>query len=85
MHGNCSNENDLPSHGAILRAIIAASIGILPEPQHGSRKESFRCHHDICMSAAAMFSFIGASPACVLYHLLCIHFQVVFRYILSLF
>lgn len=65
-----------------MRAIIAASIGIVPAPQQGSRNGVFQCRHDIYMSAAAIFSLIGASHATVLYHLLCSHDPVVFTYTL---
>ena len=71
------------SQGAMLRAIMAASIGMVPAPQQGSRRGVFQCRHDIYISAAAIFSLMGASPVCVLYPLLWSHLPVVFIYTLS--
>ena len=48
--------------GAILRAIIAASIQKVPEPQVGSISGLSGYQFDNCKIAAAMFSLIGAPP-----------------------
>lgn len=49
--------------GAIFRAIIAASIASVPEPQNGSRRGVLYFQETKAISAAARFSFIGASHA----------------------
>lgn len=62
------NRNLLESHGAILRAMRAASIAIVPEPQNGSQNASLYRQALIATSHAASVSLIGASPCSVRYH-----------------
>ncbi len=50
------------SPGAIFLAIIAASMGIVPEPQQGSKRGFLYFQFAKATSAAARFSFIGAFP-----------------------
>ena len=56
--------------GAILAAIIAASIGNVPLPQNGSTRILSPLHGVSIISAAASVSDIGAFPAAGLYPLL---------------
>jgi hypothetical protein len=51
-------------------AIIAASIRIVPVPQHRSTNGSRNFHHDNNTSPAAIFSLSGATPTCFLQPLL---------------
>lgn len=83
--GNTSMAKSLLSPGAILQAFIAASMGIVHDPQQGSRSDCFQCRRLMIIRAAARFSLIGAWPVDFLYHLLCKLIPLVLIYIVTLF
>ena len=64
---NSSNAKFLWSHGAIFFAIIAASIGSVHDQHITSANVSRNVRHAVRISAAARFSFNGASPKCLRY------------------
>jgi H+/gluconate symporter-like permease len=82
-HSHFSKLNFRLLHGAILRAIIAASIAIVPEPQNISYNGSLYFQPESTTSAAARFSFIGASHVISLYQRLCKPAQEEFKSTLS--
>ena len=69
LHSSARKERFMP--GAILAAIMAASMGNVPLPQKGSTRILSRFHGVRRIRAAARVSVIGALLVNVLYPRLC--------------
>ena len=69
VQSSAVNDRFIP--GAMLAAIIAASMGNVPLPQNGSTRILSLLHGVSMISAAARFSAMGAFPAAGRYPLLC--------------
>lgn len=55
--------NSLPSPGAIFFPIIAASMGMVPEPQQGSTSRRPSLQKESCTMAEARVSLMGAATS----------------------
>ena len=60
--GHCMNWNVRRRPGAMRRALMAASMTMVPDPQNGSTSALRTSHSDAVMSAAASVSRMGALP-----------------------
>ncbi|MNN56713.1 hypothetical protein D3C81_1716600 [compost metagenome] len=65
MIGQFSELKERLSPGAMFQPIMAASIGMVPDPQHGSYRGRCGPQRLSRIKAAARVSFKGASVACL--------------------